>query len=89
MCGCATTPKLPENQKWLPLDPLQVKADSEVYGLRVDIFRVSAEDNPLVNDTQKQIDTAPTSDPSMYSWVGIDLGNGLFSDSHGNIAVDR
>jgi hypothetical protein len=87
--GCASAPKLPETQAWLSLDPVQVKAEPEFYGLRVDIYRVPTEDTGTVNDLQKQLGPkAPSTDPNLYSWIGINLGNGLFADSHGNIAVD-
>jgi len=85
--GCASAPKLPETQAWLALDPVQVKADVELYGLRVDIYRVTPEIN---NDVSKALGgpSNPATDPSKYSWVGIDLGNGLFEDSHDNISVN-
>jgi hypothetical protein len=89
LSGCVTAPKLSETQTWLNLDPLQVKADTEFRGLRVDVYRVPTNDTPMVNDLQTQLGPeAPASDPSLYSWIGIDLGNGLFVDSHGNISVD-
>jgi hypothetical protein len=87
LLGCASAPKLPQTQAWLSLDPIQVKTDIEFYGLRVDVYRVQPDVN---NDTQQAAGGPPNpaSDPSKYSWIGIDLGNGLFEDSHGNIAVD-
>lgn len=87
LAGCTTAPKLPQEQPWQPIDPFTLTADSEIYGLRVDIYRTPKDAN---NDIAKALGGPenPASDASKYSWIGVDLGNGLFMDTHNNLSVD-
>ncbi|NNM66861.1 MAG: hypothetical protein HKM06_02490, partial [Spirochaetales bacterium] len=79
--GCATDNfentgrSLPQ----LPLAPLSVRADDEVYGLRVDLIRAKHTVADLISDGQN-IDSAQSERPQPYDFLGVDLGNGLFLD---------
>jgi hypothetical protein len=79
---------LPEAAARLPLSPIQVKAGVEVYGLRVDVARIPPGSDLEATDLKNQVPDAQVADPHDYSWVGADLGNGLFIDSNGNLSVD-
>ena len=86
--GCASQPPLPLPTARTPLGPLQAQAVPEVYGLRIDVDRIPPGQDQLANDLKSAVSTAPSIDPSQYSWVGVNMGNGLFLDSNGNLAVN-
>jgi hypothetical protein len=83
LAGCAGAPSvMPDSSRRADPDPMQVKADKEVFGLRVDVYR-----NESVG-IQIASNTVQVSDPSNYALTGVDAGNGLFVDTNGNLAVD-
>ena len=88
LAGCATQPPLPLPGERAPLGPLEAQAVPEVYGLRVDVDRIPPGQDQLANDLKSAVPSAPSKDPSQYAWVGVYMGNGLFVDSNGNLAVD-
>ncbi len=81
LVGCASAPStLPDPSRQANPDPVQVKADKEVFGLRVDLYRNESNGAGIVDPTRK--------DPWNYALTGVDAGNGLFLDTNGNLAVD-
>jgi hypothetical protein len=86
--GCSSLPPMPLPSDRAPLGPLLAQAMPEVYGLRVDVDRIPLGQDSLANDLKSSVSSAPSIDPSQYSWVGVEMGNGLFVDSNGNLAVD-
>ena len=90
LVGCASAPpsSQPDPSRQATSDPVQVKADKEIYGLRVDIYRNERGAIGTINISGGASPTAPTFDPWTYGLTGIDAGNGLFLDTNGNLAVD-
>src|SRR5208283_5724424 len=89
LVGCASAPPtLPDPNQQADPDPVQVKADKEVYGLRVDIYRNERHGTGTVDLSGGMTQSAPVIDAWDYALTGIDAGNGLFLDTNGNLAVD-
>jgi len=89
LVGCASTPSvMPDSSRQSEPSPVQVKADKEVFGLRVDIYRNERGGMGTVNISGGASPTAPIIDPWNYALTGVDAGNGLFLDTNGNLAVD-
>jgi hypothetical protein len=90
LVGCASAPPaLPDPTRQIDPDPFQVKADKEVFGLRVDLYRnerrgAGTTDLSGGNSTS----SVPIIDAWDYALTGIDAGSGLFLDTNGNLAVD-
>jgi hypothetical protein len=87
-CASAPPPSQPDPSQQVDPDLMQVKADKEIYGLRVDIYRNERGAIGTINISGGASPTAPIFDPWSYGLTGIDTGNGLFLDTNGNLAVD-
>jgi hypothetical protein len=82
-------PPAPSADQQQPLDALHVKADREPFGMRVDLFRVDKNSDPALNAMVAQGgNTYVAVSPSTYALTGVDLGNGLFYDTNGNLGLD-
>ena len=89
LVGCASAPStLPDPSRQTEPDPVQVKAEKEIFGLRVDLYRNERGGTGTINVSGGLTPAAPIIDPWNYALTGIDAGNGLFLDTNGNLAVD-
>jgi hypothetical protein len=90
LAGCASAPPaIPDPSRQADAEALQVKADKEVFGLRVDVYRNERRGAGTM-DLSGGASTSSVAviDASDYALTGVDAGNGLFLDTNGNLAVD-
>lgn len=90
LAGCAThnVTYIPEESDQISLEPLQVEIDYEAYLLRIDLIRQTTKEEYTTTDWQGNTVTQKETVDVPYHYLGVDLGNGLFLDSHNNLSFN-
>jgi hypothetical protein len=90
LAGCAThkVAYIPEESDQISLEPLQVEIDYEVYLLRIDLIRQTTREEYTTTDWEGNTVTQKEDVAVPYHYLGVDLGNGLFLDSHNNLSFN-
>ena len=90
LAGCAThqVAYIPEESDQISLEPLQVEIDYEVYLLRIDLIRQTTKEEYTTTDWEGNTVEETEIVDTPYHYLGVDLGNGLFLDSHNNLSIN-
>ncbi|HBS03441.1 MAG TPA: hypothetical protein DEA96_00645 [Leptospiraceae bacterium] len=87
-CTSLDQKMIPAGQELENAGPLEMRAGIEPYYQRIDIFRQQNCTTRTTTNADGTITTSRECTPVPYSPMGVFLGNGIFVDVRGNIAVD-